>query len=253
MGAFLLSEQASAGASHLLSETDLESLEAAQFKARFQIAGKLGSGAFADVLKLRDSSGSAGLQDRALKTRVTWSVCSPGVSGACSNVVDFLTVLRVPKLPGGRLLPACGASARSGWVAGAVGRAMGSDSPAAAAANPPQSSCWALLLEYMQEGSMAKLIYKQMINPQQRLYSHADAMQWAIDITSGLSHLHSLRPLIIHRDLKLENILLQRPPKISTAAAATPAVTGIGSSGTRTLPLAKISDFGLHVVSFSAS
>jgi hypothetical protein len=40
----------------------------------------------------------------------------------------------------------------------------------------------------LQEGSMAKLIYKQMINPQQKVYSHADAMQWAIDIASGAAN-----------------------------------------------------------------
>lgn len=50
-----------------------------------------------------------------------------------------------------------------------------------------------------QEGSLARLIYRQMISPQQRLYSDLAALQWAVDIASGLTHLHGLNPLIIHR------------------------------------------------------
>jgi len=53
-----------------------------------------------------------------------------------------------------------------------------------------------------------------------------DALRWALDIAEALEYLHGLRPLIVHRDLKLENILL---------TATNPARSA-----------AKLADFGLH-------
>ena len=44
--------------------------------------------------------------------------------------------------------------------------------------------------------------------PLQPVYSYADAMRWCIQISRGLAYLHSQQPLIIHRDLKLDNVLL---------------------------------------------
>ena len=45
-----------------------------------------------------------------------------------------------------------------------------------------------------------------MMHPQ--LYTDADVVRWCHDISRGLHYLHTRSPLIIHRDLKLENILL---------------------------------------------
>jgi hypothetical protein len=75
-----------------------------------------------------------------------------------------------------------------------------------------------------------------MSQPHSSAYSYVDALTWACDIASAVAHLHSLNPVVIHRDLKLENILLRKTPAQSPP-------------GCRKLPTAKLTDFGLHVVS----
>lgn len=42
----------------------------------------------------------------------------------------------------------------------------------------------------------------------QVVYRYEDGLRWALQIASALAHLHAQRPLIIHRDLKLDNVLL---------------------------------------------
>lgn len=75
-----------------------------------------------------------------------------------------------------------------------------------------------------------------MSQPHSAAYSYVDALTWACDIAAAVAHLHSLNPVVIHRDLKLENILLRKPQ-------------AQGAPGCRKLPIAKLTDFGLHVVS----
>ena len=39
-------------------------------------------------------------------------------------------------------------------------------------------------------------------------YTWLDAFRWLQQIATALAYLHSLRPMVVHRDLKLENMLL---------------------------------------------
>jgi len=68
-----------------------------------------------------------------------------------------------------------------------------------------------------------------MANPGSKLYSKGQALRWALDIASALEYLHMRTPAVFHRDVKLSNILCVRDE--------------CGQS------VAKLSDFGLHVVS----
>lgn len=41
-----------------------------------------------------------------------------------------------------------------------------------------------------------------------RAYSYADAVRWCCDIADGLTYLHGVNPVVVHRDMKAENILM---------------------------------------------
>ena len=61
-----------------------------------------------------------------------------------------------------------------------------------------------------------------------KLYTDKQALTWAVDIARAIACLHSKSPLVIHRDLKSENIMF----------------TNINGR-----KVAKLGDFGVHVVS----
>jgi len=73
-------------------------------------------------------------------------------------------------------------------------------------------------------------VYKQMLNRQKCIYTSQDALTWMINVAEGMQYLHNVsesKPMIIHRDLKLENIML---------------------SAWGNVTIAKLVDFGLHKV-----
>lgn len=86
-----------------------------------------------------------------------------------------------------------------------------------------------LVSELVEGGTLKKLVMSQMMTPGSSLYSTRDAVRWCLNIADALTYIHSVKPQIIHRDLKLENILL----------------TSVGSSTDRSKQEAKLADFGL--------
>eukprot|EP00803_Ostreobium_quekettii_P003919 evm.model.scf_1645.1 EVM.evm.TU.scf_1645.1 scf_1645:7861-13002(-) len=80
--------------------------------------------------------------------------------------------------------------------------------------------------EFMAGGTLKHLIMKQMKQKLPRRYKLTEALRWCIQIAEALSYLHNSTPVIVHRDMKPENVLL------------TTTDTEIAE--------AKIADFGLH-------
>jgi hypothetical protein len=62
--------------------------------------------------------------------------------------------------------------------------------------------------EFVDGGTLKALLAHQMKSIKD-LYKLQDAVRWLMQIASGLAYLHQCQPMVIHRDLKLENILLQ--------------------------------------------
>ncbi|KAG1667274.1 hypothetical protein FOA52_012563 [Chlamydomonas sp. UWO 241] len=81
-----------------------------------------------------------------------------------------------------------------------------------------------IVMEALDGGNLKTMVIKQMRG---EVYNYADALQWCIDMADAMSYLHEVcKPMIIHRDLKLENILV--------------------TSGVLGRRHAKLADFGLH-------
>lgn len=90
-----------------------------------------------------------------------------------------------------------------------------------------------LVSELMGGGTMKKMVMKQMTEPHKDIYTHHDALRWLLQISTALMYCHESNPKVIHRDLKLENILLSSPAAETKGAAK------------REGQDAKLADFGL--------
>ncbi|GFR41823.1 hypothetical protein Agub_g2595 [Astrephomene gubernaculifera] len=69
------------------------------------------------------------------------------------------------------------------------------------------SSTWALVLEYIEGGSLANLL-KQQMSQTSRVYNDYQAYCWALDVAEALSYLHNAPRPVMHRDVKADNVLL---------------------------------------------
>eukprot|EP00798_Chlamydomonas_sp_ICE-L_P012533 gene12533-15749_t len=86
-----------------------------------------------------------------------------------------------------------------------------------------------IVQELIKGGNLLHKVYKQMLNRHKQIYTSQTALTWMLNVAEGMQYLHSVtetKPMIIHRDLKLENIML-------------------GFDGTSSC---KLVDFGLHKV-----
>ena len=61
--------------------------------------------------------------------------------------------------------------------------------------------------EFVDGGTLMRIVCRQMESDEE-MYRLEDAVRWLIGIARGLKYLHECQPMVIHRDLKLENILL---------------------------------------------
>lgn len=66
---------------------------------------------------------------------------------------------------------------------------------------------WSQVEECVDGGSLKNWVAKSMRG--KRLYKLRDGVRWLMQMAQALQYLHECLPMVIHRDLKLDNILLQ--------------------------------------------
>lgn len=158
---------------------DMLSEEAVIDSKRLRIHSTLGEGAFA-IVSLGTLDGSRAVAVKCLK---------PGLIQNPAEVKLFLSendVLR--KLRHRNIVELIG-----------IGGAMNKDGSYAELY---------IVQELCPGGSLRDLVFKQMTSPHSRLYSKRDALKWSLDLAKALTYLHDAKPKVIHRDLKLDNVLL---------------------------------------------
>eukprot|EP00210_Caulerpa_lentillifera_P003514 g3353.t1 len=84
-----------------------------------------------------------------------------------------------------------------------------------------------IVTEFMNAGTLSSQIVKQM-RTRRIVYTLREGLQWLIHVAKGMKYLHNSSPRVIHRDLKIENIMLTED-----------------FDGKK---IAKIGDFGLHAL-----
>jgi tRNA A-37 threonylcarbamoyl transferase component Bud32 len=77
---------------------------------------------------------------------------------------------------------------------------------------------------------LTEMLCQQMMQPMRQTYSDGDALLWSLDIAKGLAAIHESDPMVIHRDVKPDNIMFRKDKGQGRLVAA-------------------LADFGLHVVS----
>ena len=96
-----------------------------------------------------------------------------------------------------------------------------------------------MAMEAVTGGDLRKLVYEALMD---KRYTDGDALRWGLDISKAMHYLHTRQPMIIHRDLKLENVLLDgacprewtpTPPAPRGAAAERRAAAWLQRIGTR--------------------
>ena len=83
---------------------------------------------------------------------------------------------------------------------------IGCGSSDTSSANATKSSLF-LVEEFVDGGTLMRVVCRQM-DSDEEIYRLEDAVRWLVGIAQGLKYLHQCQPMVIHRDLKLENILM---------------------------------------------
>ncbi|GFR48864.1 hypothetical protein Agub_g10712, partial [Astrephomene gubernaculifera] len=119
--------------------------------------------------------------------------------------LDSCWALVLELMPDGNLFDQVHAAAAAAAAAGGAAGASGTGSAAAAAVGSGTSVPAEAKAHAAAAGSApaaAALVPGS--------YSDAQALTWLIELADAMTYLHSRQPLLIHRDLKLENVLLRR-------------------------------------------
>ncbi|KAK9786486.1 hypothetical protein WJX73_005204 [Symbiochloris irregularis] len=67
--------------------------------------------------------------------------------------------------------------------------------------------------EFLDGGTLKKKVLAAMMAVRGKPpYSNAQALKWVFQVAEGLNYLHTAHPCVIHRDLKLENIVCKKLP-----------------------------------------
>jgi serine/threonine protein kinase len=64
------------------------------------------------------------------------------------------------------------------------------------------------VMEHLAGGSLKRYYVKNRHGQRQACFGYREAMRWAIQLSSALAHMHSRTTPVVHRDIKLENVLL---------------------------------------------
>ncbi|GAX74358.1 hypothetical protein CEUSTIGMA_g1807.t1 [Chlamydomonas eustigma] len=118
--------------------------------------------------------------------------------------------------------------------------------------SPYHHQCWVIVMEFMSEGNL----YDRLTAPQPA-YKGEEALTWLTQLASALNYMHSRMPLLIHRDVKPENVLLGRCDAdrvhrvVNHTGYQEEELTGLHSNQRAKQPnsnsttVAKLCDFGL--------
>jgi serine/threonine protein kinase len=87
-----------------------------------------------------------------------------------------------------------------------------------------------LVEEYVGGGTLNRMVTRQMQKPHKCIFTHVEAAAWVEQVALALAYLHDANPVIIHRDLKLANILLREVPEAGGSLTCAVCDFGLSSS-----------------------